>query len=123
MTVLPAAETELARQDVQRAGPSPALYVPAKHCEHVAPSAPVYPALHSHAVLMMLPAAETEFAGQPTQPEFPVPDLYVPPAHCVHVPPLGPFHPALQTHAATAVLAAGDEPEFAGHSLQIVLSK
>ena len=71
---------------------------------------------------MVLPAIETEPAGQPTQPEFPVSALYVPAEHCIHVLPSGPFHPALQMQAATAVLAAG-EPEFAGHSVQTVLSK
>jgi len=39
-------ETELARQASQRPGRSHALYLPVKHCVHVAPFAPEYPALH-----------------------------------------------------------------------------
>ena len=70
LIILPAVENELARQDVQRADPRLALYVPAKHCKHVPPSAPVYPALQIHAVMAVLPAGEFEFAGQLTQAAF-----------------------------------------------------
>ena len=93
--MLPAAETELSRQDVQRPDPSPALYVLAKHCEHVAPFSPEYPALHWHAVSMMLPAAEIELAGQVVQGVGPGTILYVPATHCEHVSPFAPVYPAL----------------------------
>ena len=55
---------------VQRADPRLALYVPAKHCKHVPPSAPVYPASQIHAVMAVLPAGEFEFAGQLTQAAY-----------------------------------------------------
>jgi hypothetical protein len=65
--VLPAGELESAGQPRQPEEPVSALYVPSKHCEHVAPSAPVYPALHWQAVSAVLCTGEFEFAGQVVQ--------------------------------------------------------
>jgi len=44
--------------------------------EHVSPFAPVYPALHSHAVFVMLPAGDEEFDGQSEQIPGPKTALY-----------------------------------------------
>jgi len=79
--MLAVVDTEFAGQEAQRAGPSSDLYLPAEHSEHVFPFAPVYPALHWHAVFMMLAAAETEFDGQDVQMAGPNSDLYVSTKH------------------------------------------
>jgi len=71
MTVLATGEIEFVGQPRQAELPVNCLYVPAKHCEHVAPFAPEYPALHWHAVFTLLPAAETELARQAAHSEFP----------------------------------------------------
>ena len=73
--MLPGRETEFDRQSEQLEGPKPALYWLILHGEHMLPFAPVYPALHSHAVFVILPATEEEFDGQSEQ-EGPKPVLY-----------------------------------------------
>jgi len=67
---------EFAGHASQLADPIPVLYVPAPHFEHVPPSVPVNPGLHSQAVIVMLPAAEVEFDGQSEQVASPHPTLY-----------------------------------------------
>ena len=52
------------------------LYLPTSHAVHSPPSAPVYPPLHLHAVLVVLPATEAEFARQFEQAAGPTPCLY-----------------------------------------------
>ena len=74
--MLPAGEKEFDGQPEQLADPMTALYWLILHCEHVPPSAPVYPALHRHEVFVVLPAAETEFDAQTEQLAGPKPDLY-----------------------------------------------
>jgi hypothetical protein len=71
------------------------LYVPAPHGEHALPLAPVYPALHSQAVLEVLPAGEAESAGQVEQAAGPAPALYSSTPHCEQAPPSAPVWPAL----------------------------
>ena len=93
--MLPASEAEFDAQSEQAAGPKPALYWSTPHCEHVLPLAPVYPALHSQAVLVVLRAGEAESAGQAEQAAGPAPALYSSTLHCEQAPPLGPVWPAL----------------------------
>jgi hypothetical protein len=93
--MLPATEVELDGQAMQLADPNPALYVPAKHSEHVSPFCPVYPALHLHAVCMLLVATDIELDGHDAQSEGPDPTLYVPAKHSEHVLPFAPVYPAL----------------------------
>ena len=94
MLVLPATEVEFEAQSKQLAGPRPALYWFILHWEHCCPFTPVYPALHSHAVMEVLPDAEIEFEGQSVQVD-PTAGLYVPVAHCVHAAPFAPVYPLL----------------------------
>jgi hypothetical protein len=49
---------------VQGLGPTVGLYVPCTHDRHVAPFAPVDPALHWQSVALLLPAGAAEFKGQ-----------------------------------------------------------
>jgi len=62
--MLPGGDREFDSQSEQIAEPNPALYWLILHCEHKFPFPPVYPALHSHAVLMMLAGREIEEEGQ-----------------------------------------------------------
>jgi len=110
------AEYEPATQPVHGADPGVAVCLPATQLVQLT-FAPVHPASHKQAVIVVLPTGETEFAGQPTQPECPVPTLYVPAAHPTHGPPFAQFHPALQMQSAVIVLALGKK-EFAGQSTQ-----
>jgi len=87
-------------------GPKPALYWLLPHCEHAAPFAPVYPALHSQAVLVVLTAAETEFEGQSEQSAGPKPTLYWLLPHCEHAAPFAPVYPALHSQAVLVLLTA-----------------
>ena len=66
-------------QSVHAAVPGTVLYLPAAHGAHSPPLAPVYPALHTHAVMRELAAMESELSGQarhvlakaaPTLPEY-----------------------------------------------------
>ena len=66
---------ELAGHASQLADPFPVLYVPAPHFKHVPPFSPVYPALHSQAVITMLPGGDIEEEGQPVQEADPKPSL------------------------------------------------
>jgi len=70
MTVLPAGELVSARQPTQGEFPLPDLYVPAKHCVHVSPFTPVYPALHSHVEIVVLEGDDIEFGGHKKQSVF-----------------------------------------------------
>jgi len=74
--MLPAGDEECDGQSEQTPGPEPALYWLMMQIEHVSPFAPVYPALHSHAVFVMLPAGEDEFEIQFKQVPGPEPSLY-----------------------------------------------
>jgi len=75
--MLAALDTEFDGHDAHSESPDPAVYLPAEHSEHTSMSVPIYPALHSHAVLLMLAATETEFNGQDVQKTGPNSDLYV----------------------------------------------
>ena len=50
--------------DVHACDPDDCLYSPALHAVHVPPLAPVYPALHTQAVIAELPEGAAELAGQ-----------------------------------------------------------
>lgn len=96
-----------ASQLVQDASPGTVLNLPATHSVHTPPSAPVYPALHLHAVGTELPlgdaalashevhkldavaaaVVEYVFAEQAMQSVDPTELLYLPAVHAVHAPP------------------------------------
>jgi hypothetical protein len=78
------AENALAAQLVHAAEPEPALYFPATHNTHAAPSDPVAPALQVQAVSTADPGGEFEFAGQTSQVGLPSAD-HPPAEHCWHV--------------------------------------
>ena len=96
-----------AAQSVHAAMPVLILYLPATHAEHVAPFAPVNPALHVQAVITVLETGAFAFAGHaehvddvlaPTAPEnvavpqsvhasLPALLLYLPATQAEHTPP------------------------------------
>ena len=78
------AENALAAQLVHAAEPEPALYFPATHNTHAAPSDPVAPVLQVQAVSTADPGGEFEFAGQTSQVGLPSAD-HPPAEHCWHV--------------------------------------
>jgi len=112
--MLPSAETESDGHNEQVSFPESGLYVPAPHCEQLSPFAPVHPALHSHAVIMMLPTGETESDGQEEHVASVKSDLYLPSSHCEQFSPPMPDQPALHVQLSYAILPAGDV-EFGGH--------
>jgi len=141
--MLPAGEKVFSGQSVQAAGPSSALYWLILHCEHGPPFSPVYPALHSQAVIVMLPAThsvqspfgpvhpalqphavtpvlpcnEARSNGQSTQAKVPGIDLYLPGAHITQGPPSEPVDSELQIHCVMTVLFAG-EVDCNGQAIQ-----
>jgi len=117
--MLPGGETEFDGQSEQVAGPKPALYWLILHCEHAAPFAPAYPALHSQEVSEMLPAGEVELIVQFEQSAGPKPDLYVSALHCEHVPPSVPVNLALHLQSVATMLLSGDV-EFTGHCVHVL---
>ena len=90
------------------------LYVPAAHCAHAPPFAPVCPGLHSQTASETLPAGECELSGQNKHVTAPGIGWYVVVGHIVHGPPIGPVKPALHTQSAMLMLPAG-RTEPAGH--------
>lgn len=103
------------------------MYVPAVHAEHVPPSGPEYPLLHTHASGDVLAFAEAACVEQfwqtlevlpPTVSEYwsglhalhaalPFVALYVPAAHAVQCSPLSPVNPGLHSHCVLVGLAVG----------------
>ena len=74
--------------------PLTSLYLPAEHAVHWSSPMPVYPGLHSQAVLALLhPAVRlmaTEHDGQTMHSALPGVSLYVPTGHAVQLPPFVP---------------------------------
>jgi hypothetical protein len=125
-----AAENVAVPQSVQVALPVTILYFPATHAVHVAPFAPVNPALHEQAATTVLETDSFTFEGHsrqvdetlaPTVVEYvavpqsvhvalPLVVLYFPATQAVHGPPSGPVNPALQvgTQALTDKLPLGE---------------
>ncbi len=125
-------------QSVHVALPALVLYFPATQAEHVAPFAPVKPALHIHAPLAELDTCEVEFVGhakhtdnvlaarvaekvttpQSVHATLPLVVLYLPATHPEHTSPSAPVNPALQLQAALPELETGAF-EFEGHVKQV----
>ena len=125
-------------QSVHVALPALVLYFPATQAEHVAPFAPVKPALHIHAPLAELDTCEVEFVGhakhtdnvlaarvaekvatpQSVHATLPLVVLYLPATHPEHTSPSAPVNPALQLQEALPELETGAF-EFEGHVKQV----
>jgi len=82
--------------------------VPAPHGAHASAFAPVYPALHSHALLVILPAREAALASQSEQIPGPKPSLNWFALHCEHATPFAPVYPALHLQEVFVMLPGGD---------------
>ena len=107
---------KLTPQSVQAAEPAVALCVPAAHAEHVPPSGPVNPGLHTQLVCAVdATTADCELAAQSVHAAEPGAVLYFPAKQAVHATPSGPEYPVLQTQLSTPVLAAG-EFVYKGHA-------
>ena len=109
-----------APQSVHPTEPISSLYFPASHAVHVAPLAPVYPALHWQLVETLLPVGEIEFGGQELHAAEPGNALYSPGRHSTQVSPSVPVAPALQVQSVRRA-DSGGEFEFSGQRLQVGL--
>ena len=132
----------LAPQSMQFAEPVTSLYFPATHPVHAPPLPPFpeYPALHTHAVIVLLPAVDKVFAAhvkqtlaedafnvveyvfwpQSVQAAEPVTSLYFPATHPKHGTPFWPGlvkgeYPARHTQSVCRPLPAGDD-EYCGQN-------
>jgi hypothetical protein len=106
---------KLSPQSVQASEPAVALCDPAAHAEHVPPSGPVNPGLHTQLVCAVdATTADCELVAQSVHGAEPGAVLYFPDTHAVHVPPLGPVYPVLHEQLCTTVLPLA-ETEFTGH--------
>ena len=88
--MLPAGESEFARQLSQLALPRPALYLPVIHCVHVPPFGPKEPGVQVQSLMLSLAPRESELEGHSTQEELPRFGLNVSEGQAAHVLLLAP---------------------------------
>ena len=90
MAVLSAGESLLSGHARQSEDPVESLYVPVAQGEHVPPSGPEYPTLHTQPVGASLALGELLLEAQSLHAALPVFALYSPSTQAVQAPPSGP---------------------------------